>query len=89
MVLKNLSTLVLAISETKKMFIMNIENGSLICELSSEKELICSDMKEISYSGKNFQIFCKGNFIKHKKLLIENTITQVRIFKQRKMKVRY
>lgn len=65
MVLKNLSTLVLAISATKKMFVMNIENGSLVCELSSEKELIYSDMKEISYSAKNFQIFCKGNFIKH------------------------
>jgi len=55
---------VMVISETNKVFIMDIEKGTLTCELvcQSGENLLKPDFNnfEALYSSKNFQLFLKG-----------------------------
>jgi hypothetical protein len=61
--LKNLPTLVLALSETRKAFLFNTETGQLICELNYDDDdsqwrpIIAH--ADVAYSAKNHQLFLK------------------------------
>lgn len=69
------------ISETNKVFVLNIETGLLVCELDSNStkyQIDANDHKiEAYFSCKNFQLFLKGLYLVINRIIIKFRVLNI------------